>query len=164
MNPNDPPQLYATWPLADLRVLLFGSDRLIDTRFESKLPGDTAKVIKVELAHGQLIQVTDPNEFYFHVELFATHAEVWIAFEWAESNARRQRVKSAADVHRANHIKRTERIARVKASLSDAFSPAKKEELASLVVDNYKAGNLAAVLRTLNLIETLQQFEEEDKQ
>lgn len=160
---QDPKDIVYTLPGATLRALLFGDEQLTGVRIQSKSPGDTAKVLVIDRDLGQFIATGDPDECLFHVELFERHAELWINFEWADSNARRARIKANADLHRSVYIRRQERINRIRPLLSESLSPRDKEQLATLVADSYAKGDLNEVFKMLKLIDLVAEFRDEDE-
>ncbi len=86
--------------LRELSALIFGqfsnrinSEYVPTVPIQSMQPGDLATVKVVFRKTGETLRLLDPNELEFHVEVFDKHAEVWLAPEWKESNARRSRLK-----------------------------------------------------------------------
>lgn len=155
-----------------LRVLLFGDDRLEGITPRSKANGDTAKVIVIPFMVGNEIKKIDAEEEYFHVELFANddgsarHAELWLAFEWKESNARRAKVQAYAAEHRVVRDRKRSRMDRIKERLGRLGldkHPSYVEQLAKDILENYRKRDFSQTLKILHLAELLTEFEEEDK-
>lgn len=145
-----------------LRSALFGDETLEEINLQSLSIGDTAKVLRLPVAIGKIIAQRDFEERFFHIEFFESHAEIWLIFEWKESNARRARFKSFHIQDNAARDKRAARISKIKEHLSDALLPHVKEDLAKNIVDNYKKYNFEEVLKALNVVEVLNEFEKED--
>lgn len=153
------------------RVMLFGDDRFEDLKPESKGIGDTAKVLVHSLELGLTLKNLDPKEELFHIELFPSFkpepkCEIWLTFEWKESNARYNSRKEYAIKDRAFREKNKERLDSISTKLkSFGFSqPGFAEHLAKEILVNWRSGNYADMLKTLSIADTLASFDEEDKQ
>lgn len=136
----------------------------------SKHPTDLATVIICRYEIGRIIQVQDPGESVFHVELFNNtqhspplyHAEVWLAFEWKESttHGERRRKAAAERTFEANkHKELSEKLADELTAfkLPDALAKLYGEEIAR----NYKKHNLSALLQQLDLVTAIAEHEKE---
>ena len=158
--------------LNTLRVLLFGDDRLEGIKPRSKGIGDTAKVIVLPYAIGTTLQQLDKDEELFHVEFsralegVADFAEIWLSFEWKESNARRERVQKHSAESRAFRDKNAARLAEIKEALPVEFSkyPGYTDHLAAQMLKAYKEGHIKQVLTIFNLAEKFARYEQEDKE
>lgn len=159
-------ELTITLPITALRVLIWGDDRLDALRPFSVGPGDTAKVYPVPLVIGQLIQDVDKNEDFIHVEIQPEHAELWLSFEWKESNARHTRFREQCKMEREQRDKRNQRIAELKLCLDDRLPEHAATKIAETMLENLSKLDLindpGDVLKALNVLETLQQYVKED--
>jgi hypothetical protein len=154
-----------------LRLLIFNDENLEGKEPFSKGIGDTAKVKLVPYHLGHVIKDIDADEEFFHVELYpATHdyeerAEIWLAFEWKESNARHKRVQAASAENRAFREKNNTRLSAIKSQL-ESFglnkSPGYADFLASIILKEHKKGSNTKVLQILNLVDLLNEFDKED--
>lgn len=149
--------------LSTLRVLLFGDERLECVRPSSAGIGDTAKILVMPVELGRAISIVDKDENFFHVVFLPSHAEVWLAFEWKESNAKllRQREFSAAE--RTAYDKNKRKLEVVSSQLkSFGFrQPGFAEHLAKEILQNWKSGEYSEMLKTLNLTEKLKELDQE---
>jgi len=156
--------------LSTLRVLLFGDERLEGIAPASKGIGDTAKVKILPHGIGGILKEIDKDEEFFHVEFSASgnHAwcELWLSFEWKESNTRRTRTQQASAEGRAFRDKHRSRINEIKEALPSGFAshPGYAEQLAEDMMKAYKSGHISKILTIFNLAEKFQRYEEEDRQ
>lgn len=159
-----------TLPLDAQYVLLFGDERLEGIAPLSKVSGDTAKVLIRPFNLGHIIKAVDTDEECFHVELINTppylHAEIWIAFEWQESNARRERVRTFHQTLNKARDKEIDRINELVRIMEPQYPAPESHlrELAKTVLQNYKKQDFSKVFTALNILETLNKYEEEDRE
>lgn len=119
-NPNDPDPL-VTLPLSAIRSIMFGaigdSNKPSIRPLMSPLPGESSLIEVTHWAIGRVLKDLDPSEFHFHVELFPpeeipgkplSHAEIWLGWEWTESNTKYYRGKSTANTARSVNLLRGE--------------------------------------------------------
>lgn len=150
-------------------MMLFGDERFEDIKPRSLLPGDTAKIEIRSFEFGKHLQEMDINEDIFHIELFPEtsppYCEIWLAFEWKESNARTKRIKAASAENREIREKSNVRIEILANQLkSRGFTQAGfANHLAKEILANWKQNNFDEMLNTLKLFETLKTFDDEDK-
>lgn len=153
-----------------LRIILYGDETLEGFASHSKAPSDTAKVKLLPRYLGKIIAEADPEEELFHVEFAENNnygwSEIWLAFEWKESNARRARQQHASHEARILALRTSSRIAEIKAKLASKglTDPNYTEMLSKQILSNWKANQAKAILDLLDLAEMLSRFEEEDKQ
>jgi hypothetical protein len=163
---SPPENVGGYFPLTAVRSMLFRDDTLESIIPQSKSPGDTAKVVIIPRGIGMYLAGLDPTEEIFHVETFETHSEVWLKFEWSESNARRSKLKDFLFKEREARQKYQSRIERIKALLPPQGGESWNTHLANLVLMEYKNGTLDKmdkVLSVLNIKSVLEEFEEEDR-
>ena len=164
---SNPDPLVVTLPLSALRALLFGDENLEGIKPLTPIIGDTAKVLVIPRAIGELIAELDKEEFYFHVELlFTTHAELWLAFEWKESNVRRARLCRSLATEKATRTRDATRLAELTATIRGQFAAPDGylAELARTILDNYTKMNLSDVLTAINVAELLEKYRKEDNE
>ncbi len=182
-NSLSEPSSSITLPLKILANLLFSS---YSAEYEAIKPispklGDYArpKIIPIEL--GELILKLDPTpEKYFHVFIVTNNqdygnihswAELWEKFQWDTSNARHYYSKEASDrriqeweEQRTRRKSREELIEEIEATL--AINPTwrglsdPRRRLAISIADNYQKHDLTNILKTLDLYETVQEYEQ----
>lgn len=160
--------------LSALRVLLYGDERLEGIEPRSKGLGDTAKVKIIPYNIGQTLKEIDKDEELFHVEFYlpATAgdlcwAEIWLSFEWRESNTRRSRQQIVSAENRISREKNKHRLDELASKLrSFGFDkhPGFSEHLAEAILKGWKNEQYTDVLKMFNLAETLNRFDEEDKE
>lgn len=172
---STPSELLFTFRAADLRKLLFGDDELMGVSPKSKYPGDTAKVLVISNLYGQLISQIDAAGEYFHVEFISgtdmdtsttyDHAELWLAKDWRESNARREKFVARNREDNATRDKRSSRIAEISKVISSQHPLPEGycRELAKTILDNAGIKDLSQVLTAIKLTDLLAKYEEEDK-
>jgi hypothetical protein len=151
------------FPLTAIRSMLFRDDTLENITPQSKSSGDTAKVVIIPRGIGMYLAGLDPTEEIFHIETFESHSEVWLKFEWSESNARRSKLKDFLFKEREARQKHASRIERIKALLPPQGGESWNTHLANLALAEYKNGQMDKVLTVLNIKSVLEEFEEEDK-
>lgn len=169
---NQPPDtpLTITLPFSDFIALLFGADDLTDIPIASRSVGDTAKIIKVPIPYGKLmesIQGKQPDGMlpYVHVEFYPTHAEVWQYPDWIESNTRRNRIRAASIASREESVRNSERIPELVDALREAY-PARNEFLTTFAYALLKHSNhkeYEKIIAALNISELLEKYSKEDK-
>jgi len=142
-----------------LRSMLFGQngDHECPSCYPlSKASGDLAKVLVVRKEIGEIINQGDIQEEYFHVEYALSHAEIWLAFEWAESNTRAIRRKAYHDSQREEHNTRTSLAQEVAEALLDPTRDVTKrlpetfvKQIAEEIAKHYKNNEFDALLKEL---------------
>lgn len=153
--------------LSTLRIILFGDDSLEEVRPVSKGVGDTAKVLVVPIGIGQCLSSIDKDENYFHVEFILEgtrpHAEVWLDFEWKDSNAKLNRQRERSAEEKAVYDKNRAKLQAISSKLkSFGFNqPGFAEHLAKEILSNWKHGDYSEMLKTLSLAETLKELDNE---
>ena len=151
-----------TLPITALRSLMFGEfgDKSLSSlgRPESAILGDPPpKITHYEI--GALIKHVDISEDFFHVELIETptkQAEIWLIYDWCESNARRKRFREREAKRNEEYAVQTS----LTAELADELTATKLPEtlvkqLAREIAANYKKHDLTALLRSLNVEEVI---------
>lgn len=153
-----------TLTLSQLRTFKFGDERLEGIRPQSPGVGDTAKVFVIPLAFGQFLAEIDKEEIYFHVEILSSHAELWIAADWMESNIRRARLRGILAIERSERDKRSKRIQELKSSFATQFPESHASHLAETFLANLaQRHEYRKVLLALNIAELLDQYDKEDQ-
>lgn len=162
------PEPTITLPLSVLRSLLFresGDDNFPRVRIQSLALGDLAKVIVTHKVIGELISSIDNKEEYFHVEIFSTHAEIWMIFEWRESNAKRERFRIYHETLNAKRAQEKDLLAELQDKISATRLPDIHCRLISeQIYGLYKAGQFQKVVDILdgqlglNIAETLKNY------
>ncbi len=151
-----------TLTLSALRSLLYGDDSLHSAYIQSKVLGDTAKVIIIPVILGQVIAQQDPTEEYFHVEFIyfdstadqAKQAELWLSFEWKESNARREKIRALSSTERAERLEKASLIE----DLYDALSASRLpdyylRQLASDIAEHWRKKDLTTLITTFDKLD-----------
>jgi hypothetical protein len=128
----------------------------------SKGSGDTAKVVIIPIAIGKYISQLDPSESMFHVEHFERQSEVWLSFEWNESNTRRSRLRERLAVERIASEKHNARVKEIIALLPEQLGVEYNNHLAEMALRDLKGSRFDKVLQALQIAEKLHQYEEED--
>ena len=147
--------------------------------------GDYNHLVITYSSIGRLLKELDPNGDYIHVEIFSEedqkqagytiqtpngHAELWCKFDWEESNAKRFKLRKRSSKElRERMFKDT-----LSAEIADQLSIHRKfperhaKQLAAEIAANYKAHDISAILKQLDLLETIniveQQYEEPNKE
>jgi len=89
-------------PLEDILCAILGdNEKLNALPMQSKKQGEFFPAIRVPLSVAKWLQELDLDETSVHVELYATHGEVWRTFYWRESISRREALKEKLDAESA---------------------------------------------------------------
>ena len=177
---REPEKILITLPLSVLRVLIYGESG-DETNTLPDIPhpssggvGDLAKIKILHYEVGQLIAAVDTEENYFHVELCTKEtvneahqpvtikwAELWIAREWRESNARLLRRRKASEAARVELSRQEELTEAIDASLAAlpeelAIPSAKRAQIARNIATSYQAHDLSYVIKMLNLLDVIE--------
>jgi len=154
-----------TLPLSVFRSLLFGQSGDIKLPVfspQSIVVGDLAKIVVTHKAIGELVRDIDKSEQYFHVEIYVTHAEIWLEFEWKESNARRERFREYQRVFNEELFKKNDLLTELQDKLSATRLPDHHCRLiAEQIYGLFKQGKYEKVVEILdkaglNIKETLE--------
>lgn len=159
----EPSSLGGYFPLTVIRSLIFGDDALESQPILSKASNDFAKVIKLPTGIGLYLRSLDPNEDLFHIEVFTSHVEVWLPFEWIESSARYTKVRANLAQEKAIRDKHNARMSAMMAKMPSGLCPADKAHLAETILAEMNYARFDKVLEYLNVAELYKTYEEEDK-
>jgi hypothetical protein len=136
--------LYEFPELAHLRPILHPSD----------IPIFKVKVIPYEL--GFLIKQSDPDEVYFHVELYAAppvRADLWSAIAWKESLTKRLRnVRTTPEDNLPAEIRSTIHKVSVELHTSYGLSPTHARECANILLTGEQFDELVEILSLTHII------------
>ncbi len=149
-----------TLPLSALRSLVFGEfgDKTLSGLCKpiSPLLSDTPpKVTHYEL--GELIASVDPDELYIHVELIPTprQAELWLAHEWRDSIARRERFRAYQKAHRDELVEKKETSDEIADDIALALPEHIAKAIAARITENWKKHDLTALMKELKMTEEI---------
>lgn len=163
-TPND----LITLPLSVLRSLLFGEYGDVDLPVIDKplspLLGDYNKIRITHIAIGKTLIEIDKEERYFHVELFeqTKHCEIWLSFDWRESNARRIRLRETLQ---RNYQEKKEKEILLEDLIGELEFKLSKEmslHLAPKLLEMIKTHDLKAVTDCLGVTEIVEQFKKKN--
>ena len=163
-NPVEPPELGGYFTLRAIRSLLYKDDTLESITIQSKASGDMALVKIIPLSLGQYLSFLDPQETVFHVETFDKHAEVWLEFEWKESNQRLNKYRERSRIEREQADKYNRRLNELISLLPEQLGAEFNMHLARLALQELSITKCDRVMLALNIGEKLQQYREEDEQ
>lgn len=161
--PNKP--LGGYFPLGVIRTLIFGDDAYIDVKPQSKAPNDFSKVIIQHIGIGLYLKSLDPEEAYFHIEVYpeASTSEIWLAFEWIESSARHERLRSSMAKEREARDRHNARVREMISAMPEALPDANKQHLAETILKEMSYNRFDKVLELLNVAHLYLKYEQEDK-
>lgn len=154
-------------PCDYLASLIFGEnadDAFPHSEVLSRAPGDIAQVKIIHLSLGQVIIEADPRETVFHVSLYPQsiehnepHAELWMAREWRESNARLTRMKELSALARETRGRKEEISRAAMQGLEGRIGPARAEllgnEIAEAIMGNADIKEVLVMLKLEDLLE-----------
>lgn len=169
-SPDDISELGGYFPLTAIRSMLVRDESLECVPISSKGVGDLASVTILPTALGEYLKDLDPQERVFHVEQITTgtpHAEIWLNFEWKDSNFRRTRQRARWEAERAADYLYQSRISQLVAALPPALGIAYNHHLAALMLAELKSPeqieSMSLVLNQFNIMDLLRQYQREDQ-
>jgi len=152
--------------LNTLRVLLFGDTDLEGLTPQSKISGDTAKVVIIPAGIGLKLSKIDDAQVFFHVEIYPTHAEVWLPVDWIESNARRSRQRERSRIERESYNREQARLHKVKEHLRKkgyGLRPDYLDHISREIIAAWNAGHIKEMSKMVELLDLLNILNEKDE-